>query len=78
MFCPSHPPWYDNLDTWTIFGKACMLQSSSSCTFHLPVTSLFGPNIILSTVLSNTISLCYFNFFFLKRRQENYRLWTKW
>jgi hypothetical protein len=33
--------------------KSC---SSSLCSFSLP--SLFGPNILLSTLFSNTLSLC--------------------
>jgi hypothetical protein len=38
------------------------LQSSSLCSFlHLLVTSaVFGPNILLSTLFSNTLSLCSF------------------
>ena len=45
--------------TQTILGEGCRSLSSSLCNFlHSPVTpSLLGPNILLSTLFSNTISL---------------------
>jgi hypothetical protein len=43
-----------------ILGEDCKLWSSSLCSFlQPPVTlSLFGPNILLSTLFWNTLSLC--------------------
>jgi hypothetical protein len=51
MPCPSHPPW---------LGKKFKLWSSSLCNFPQPpvTSSPFGPNILVSTLFSNTISLC--------------------
>ena len=45
--------------TWIIFGQQYRSLSSSLCSLlHSPVTSsLLGPNIILSTLVSNTLSL---------------------
>ena len=45
----------------TIFGEQYRSLSSSLCSFlHSSVTpSLLGPNILLSTLISNTLSLCY-------------------
>jgi hypothetical protein len=51
--CPSHHPWLDHSNyTWR--------KSSSLRSFlQLPITSsLFDPNILLSTLFSNTLSLC--------------------
>ena len=52
--------WSLNLITQTIFGEQYRPLSSSLCSFlHSPVTSyLLGPNILLSTLCSNTLSLC--------------------
>jgi hypothetical protein len=54
MPCPSHPPW-SNYVWWGV-----QIWSSSLCSFlQSPViSSLFGPNILLSTLFSNTLSLC--------------------
>jgi hypothetical protein len=43
-----------------ILGEEYKSRSSSLCSFlYSPVTSsLFGPNILLSTLFSNTLSLC--------------------
>ena len=53
--CPSHS-WFDDLDSisWV------QIWSSSLCSIlQSPVTSfLLGPNVILSTLFSNTLSLC--------------------
>jgi hypothetical protein len=45
-----------------ILGEEYKSRSSSLCSFlHLPVTSsLFGQNILLSTLFSNILSLCSF------------------
>jgi hypothetical protein len=55
---PPHPPrlHYSNY-TWRRVYKS---RSSSLCSsLHPPVTSsLFGPNIFLSTLFSNALSLC--------------------
>jgi hypothetical protein len=57
MPCPSHPPWLDNSNyTWRRVQvmKLLIMQFSQP-----PVTSsLFGPNIVLNTLFSNTHSLC--------------------
>ena len=46
--------------TWTILGEEYRSLSFSLCGFlHSPVTSsLLGPNILLSTLFLNTLSLC--------------------
>jgi hypothetical protein len=43
-----------------ILEEECKLWSPSLCTFLQPpvTSSLFGPNILLSTLFSNTLSLC--------------------
>jgi hypothetical protein len=43
-----------------IFGEEYTLWCSSLCSFlHSPVTSsFFGPNILLSTLFSDTLSVC--------------------
>ena len=45
--------------TWTILGEECRLLSSSLCSFLLSsvTSSLLGPNILLNTLFSNTLSL---------------------
>jgi len=55
--CPSHSSWFYRLNNiWC----GILLQSSSLCSLlHSPVSSpLLGPNILLSTLFSNTLSLC--------------------
>jgi hypothetical protein len=56
MSCSPHAPWFDK----TIFGDEYNILSFSWCNFvHSPVTaSLFGPNILLRTLFSYTLSLC--------------------
>jgi hypothetical protein len=46
------------LITRIIFGDEYRSSSSSLCSLHSPVaSSLLGPNILLSTLFSNTLSL---------------------
>jgi hypothetical protein len=47
------------LINWAIFGEEYRSLNSSLCSFlHYPVTSShLGPNILLSTLFSNTLSL---------------------
>jgi hypothetical protein len=44
-----------------ILGGVYKLWTSSLCSFLQPPVSasLFGPNILLNTLFSNTLSLCY-------------------
>ena len=53
---PSHYSWFYHP---TILGEEYRLFSSSLCNFlHSPITSsLLGPNILLNTLFSNTLSL---------------------
>ena len=57
--CPAHLTLLDFI-TRTILGEQYRSLSSSLCNFlHSPVTSsLLGPNILLSTLFSKTLSLC--------------------
>jgi hypothetical protein len=57
MLCPYHPPWLNHSNyAW----QRVQLWSSSLCSFLQPpvTSSLFGPDILLSTLVSNTLSLC--------------------
>ena len=56
--CPAHLILLD-LTTRTIMGEEYRSLSSSWCSFlHFPITSsLLGPNILLRTLFSNTLSL---------------------
>ena len=57
--CPAHLILLDFI-TRTILGEQYRSLSSSICNFlHSPVTpSLLGPNILLNTLFSKTLSLC--------------------
>jgi hypothetical protein len=56
--CPAHLILLDFI-TRTIFGEQYRSLISSLCSFlHSPITSsLLGPNILLNTLFSNTLSL---------------------
>src|SRR5215475_4421341 len=58
--CPAHLIRLD-FTTRTILGVEYRSFSSSLCNFlHSPVTSsLLGPNTLLNTLFSNTLSLCF-------------------
>ena len=58
--CPAHLILLD-FTTRSILGKECRSLSSSLCNFlhYLVTSSLLGPNTLLNTLFSNTLSLRY-------------------
>jgi hypothetical protein len=57
MACPPHPPWLDPSNyTWRrVQVMKLLIMQFLQPPFTL---ALFGPNILLSTLFSNTLSLC--------------------
>jgi hypothetical protein len=57
MLRTCHPPWFDHPND---FCEVLKLWSSSFCSHIQPpaTSSLLGPNILLSTLFSNTLNLC--------------------
>jgi hypothetical protein len=56
--CPTHLKLFD-LISLKIFGEEFRLWSSPLCNFlHDPSSSVLGPNILLNTLFSKTLSLC--------------------
>jgi hypothetical protein len=57
MICPSHSP---DFITLIICGNTCKLWNSPLCSLLQPpaTSSPLGPNILLSTLFSNTLNLC--------------------
>jgi hypothetical protein len=53
---PFHRPWFDYSNN---IGEAYKLWSSSLCSLRA-TSSLLGPNILLSTLFSNSTNLCSF------------------
>jgi hypothetical protein len=54
--CPSHPPWLDHSNyVW----RGVQVTKLLIVQFFPVTSSLFGPNIIISTLFSNTLSLCF-------------------
>jgi hypothetical protein len=87
MSCPSHPPWLDYSNyTWqrVVITKLLVMQFSPPSV----TSALFSPNIHLSTLFSNTLSLCrttgkntvlYILILkFFDSRREDRRFWTEW
>jgi hypothetical protein len=58
MPCPSHSPWLDRSNyVWRgVQVMKLLLMPFSPIFCHL---SLFGPNILPTTLFSNTLSLCF-------------------
>jgi hypothetical protein len=56
MSSPPHPLWFIHPNN---LREEYRLWSSSLCSFlHDPSSSLSGPNILLNTLFSKTLSLC--------------------
>jgi hypothetical protein len=57
MPCPSHPPWLDHSDYiwWRVQLMKLLIMQFSPISHHF---TLFSPHNLLSTLFSNTLSLC--------------------
>jgi hypothetical protein len=57
MPCPSHSPWLDHSN---YVSEQHTLWRNSLCSFEQPliILTMFGPNILLSTLFWNTVSPC--------------------
>jgi hypothetical protein len=53
MPCPAHPPWLDHSNY--IWRRVQVMKLLAVQIFPTSISSLFGPNIFLSTLLSNTL-----------------------
>ena len=75
--CPTHLIIL-NLITGMIFGEEYRSLNSLVCSFlHSPVTlSLLGPNILLSTLFSYTLSLCS-SLHVIDQISHPYKTWDK-
>jgi hypothetical protein len=55
--CPSHPPWFNNSNNiwWRVQSMELLIIKFSLTSCYL---TRLGPNILLSTLFSNSLNLC--------------------
>jgi hypothetical protein len=58
IHCPSSPPWFDHPNN---IWRRAQIMKLSLCNFlkHPVISSIFCPNILLSTLFSNALSLSF-------------------